>query len=74
MITDAGYAFASVEYRMYPTAKFPDYLEDCASATAFVKAFVQEKGGNGEMVLSGQSAGAWLSLMLCMDRKYLEKA
>ena len=73
MITDAGYAFASVEYRMYPTAKFPDYLEDCASATAFVKAFVQDKGGNGEMILSGQSAGAWLSLMLCMDRKYLEK-
>ncbi len=29
-----GYGFASVEYRKYPNAKFPDFLEDCALATA----------------------------------------
>lgn len=69
--TDAGYAFVSVQYRMYPNAKFPDYIEDCARATAFVKKYVQELGGNGELVLSGQSAGAWLALMLCMDKHYL---
>lgn len=70
--TDVGYAFASVEYRMYPKAKFPDYLVDCAKATAFVRKYVKDYGGNGEIVVMGQSAGAWISLMLCLNRKYLE--
>ena len=69
---NAGYAFASVEYRMYPKAKFPDYLVDCAKATAFVKKYVQDFGANGEIIVMGQSAGAWLSLMLCLNKKYLE--
>jgi hypothetical protein len=69
--TDAGYAFASVEYRMYPKAKFPDFLVDCAKATVFVQKYVQDFGGNGEIVVMGQSAGAWLSLMLCLNKEYL---
>jgi len=71
-LTNAGYAFASVEYRMYPEAKFPDYLVDSAKATAFVKKYVQTFGGNGEIIITGQSAGAWISLMLCLNRGYLE--
>ena len=71
--TKGGYAFASVEYRMYPDAKFPDYIVDCAKATAFVKNYVQSCGGNGEIIVSGQSAGAWLSLMLCLNEEYLAK-
>ena len=69
--TDAGYAFASVEYRMYPNAKFPDYLVDCAKATAFMKKYSEEHGGNGDIIVMGQSAGAWISLMLCLNKKYL---
>ena len=69
--TDAGYAFASVEYRKYPNAKFPDFLVDCAKATAFVKNFVKDFGGNGDIIIAGQSAGAWLSLMLCFNKEYL---
>ncbi len=34
---EKGLAFASVEYRKYPTAKYPDFLEDCAAATAFMQ-------------------------------------
>ncbi|MBQ8446525.1 MAG: alpha/beta hydrolase [Clostridia bacterium] len=66
-----GYAFVSVDYRMYPNAKFPDYLEDGADAVAFVKERIPAWGGNGKMIVSGQSAGAWMSLMLCLDKKYL---
>ena len=71
IFTNAGYAFASVEYRKYPNAKFPDFLVDSAKATAFVKKYVQELGGNGEIVIAGQSAGAWISLMLCFNKEYL---
>ena len=69
--TEAGYAFASVEYRKYPNAKFPDFLVDCAKATAFMKKFAEEHGGSGEIIIAGQSAGAWLSLMLCFNKEYL---
>ncbi|MBO4323397.1 MAG: alpha/beta hydrolase [Clostridia bacterium] len=70
--TGAGYGFASVEYRMYPNAKYPDFIEDCAKATAFVKEFVKERGGSGDIIIMGQSAGAWLSLMLCLNGKFLK--
>ena len=32
-----GIAAASLDYRMYPDAKFPDFIEDCARAVAFLK-------------------------------------
>ncbi len=67
----AGYAFVSADYRIYPQAKFPEFVEDSADTVAFVKKHLPEWGGNGEIIVSGQSAGAWLSLMLCMDKRYL---
>lgn len=69
--TNAGYALASVEYRKYPNAKFPDFLVDSAKATAFVKKYVQDLGGSGDIIIAGQSAGAWISLMLCFNTEYL---
>ena len=68
-----GYAFISVDYRMYPNAKFPDYLVDGADAVAFVKERIPTWGGNGKIIVSGQSAGAWMALMLCLDKKYLDE-
>ena len=72
--TAAGYALASVEYRKYPNAKFPDFLVDGANATAFVKNFVKDNGGNGDIIIAGHSAGAWMSLMLCFNKEYLANA
>lgn len=67
-----GYGFVSVNYRMYPQAKFPQYLEDAAQAIAWVKTHIQEYGGNGELYISGQSAGAWMAIMLCLHNVYLQ--
>lgn len=66
-----GYAFVSAEYRIYPDAKFPEYLEDGADAVAYAKANIPAWGGNGKIIVAGQSAGAWISVMLCLDKKYL---
>ncbi|MBQ8375048.1 MAG: alpha/beta hydrolase [Clostridia bacterium] len=66
-----GYAFVSVEYRIYPNAKFPEFIEDAAAAVAYVKKQIPDWGGNGKIIITGQSAGAWLSLMLCLEKKYL---
>ena len=67
-----GYAFVSADYRIYPNAKFPDFLEDGAEAVAFAKNFVGQYGGNGKIIVSGQSAGAWITTMLCLDKEYLD--
>jgi acetyl esterase/lipase len=67
-----GFCFVSCNYRMYPKAKFPDFLEDEANAVAFIKKHIKNFGGNGELYISGQSAGAWISMMLCLNNKYLE--
>ncbi len=64
-----GYAFVSVNYRMYPAAKFPEYLQDAAKSVAYVKRVLSPNGG---IIVGGQSAGAWISLMLCLNAEYLQ--
>ncbi len=67
-----GYGVVAPNYRMYGHGgKFPDFLRDAAAAVAFVKEHIQEYGGNGKIYISGSSAGAWLSLMLCLNKEYL---
>lgn len=67
-----GYAVVSANYRMYPTARYPDFLIDAADAVAYTAAHAAEWGGNGELIVSGHSAGAWLTLMLCLNRALLQ--
>ena len=68
-----GYGFISVEYSLYSQgACFPDYLKDVALAVSFIKKNIEQYGGNNQIFIAGQSAGAWLALMLCLDRKLLE--
>jgi len=68
-LCDEGIAVASVDYRMYPNAKFPDFIEDCAAAVAYIK----EKYGYKEYYIGGSSAGGYLSMMLYFDKRYLAK-
>lgn len=74
MATDfanAGICFVSVEYRKYPNVRFPVYLYDCAKAVRWVKDNIAQYGGSNKIMISGQSAGAWISLMLCFNKEYL---
>lgn len=68
---NAGIGFVSVEYRKYPNVRFPDYICDCAKAVKWVKDNIVQYGGKGSVMISGQSAGAWISLMLCFNTQYL---
>ena len=71
LVTRQGYAFVSVEYRMYPQAHFPDFIEDAAAAVAYTLKHIPALGGTGKVFVSGESAGAYLTMMLCMDPHYL---
>ncbi len=71
-LAERGIATATVEYRMYPDAKFPDFLEDCADAIRFLRDHMDEYGKCRHIYVGGSSAGGYLSMMLCFDSKYLE--
>ena len=66
-------AIASVEYRMYPNAKYPDFIEDCALAISYLFENINKYGKCKKIFVGGSSAGAYISMMLCFDRKYLGK-
>ena len=66
----AGYAFVSVEYSMYPAARFPEFVLDAAQSVRHVQKRLPEVNGSGRMIITGQSAGAYLTMMLCMNPAY----
>lgn len=72
-MTDAGIAVASAEYRMYPDAKYPDFIEDAAEAVAFAKSELTRIAGCDKLIVSGTSAGGYLTMMLCFDERWLGK-
>ena len=70
MLAGAGYALASADYRMYPSARYPQFIQDAAQAAVYVKSRFPLL----PLYAGGSSAGAYLSMMLCFDDKYLKEA
>lgn len=62
---------ACANYRMYPRYEYPDFLFDAARAVKFIKD-ESKKIGAEEIFLGGSSAGAYISMMLCFDERYLK--
>ena len=73
-LMNKGYAVIGVEYRLSPYVKAPTYIEDAAAAVAWVFKHISEYGGSDKLIfLSGHSAGAYLVMMVTLDKKYLAK-
>lgn len=70
-LTPAGVVVAAASYRKYPAAKFPEFIEDAAAASAFVIKRGAEYGLDCPAYIGGSSAGGYLTGMLCFARKYL---
>jgi acetyl esterase/lipase len=66
-----GIAVAVPNYRLYPYARYPEFILDTAAATAWVHKNINRYGKCENIFVGGSSAGAYLALMLCMDGKYL---
>ena len=71
-LTDRGVAVVSANYRMYPDAKYPEFLYDAAKAVKWTKKFIDETYPGAELFVGGSSAGGYISMMLCFDSSYLE--
>lgn len=68
-----GVAVASVEYRKFPDAQYPDFIEDAAQSVAWLKENISAYGNCKRMFVGGSSAGGYLSMMLCFDGRWLGK-
>jgi len=72
LLARQGFLVAVPDYRLYPDVKFPDFLDDCAAATAFVQKSAPRYNGNPrEIFLLGHSAGAYNAVMLALNPAYL---
>lgn len=65
-----GIAVVTANYRMYPNAKYPEFLQDSARAVAWVKQNLPSYGTVQGIYVGGSSAGGYISQMLCFDPSY----
>lgn len=72
-LANAGMIVISANYRMYPEAKFPEFLEDAASVVNWAKENLSSYKKVNRTFVGGSSAGAYMTAMLAFDGKYLEK-
>ena len=73
-IAKAGYRFVSLGYRLSPKNKYPCQIEDVCEGYKKAIAFLNEKRINtSKVIVSGPSAGAHLSSILCYCKEIQEK-
>lgn len=63
-LAEAGYVVSSIEYRVAPTARFPEPLEDVKASIRYLKAHADKFGIDPDRVgIVGGSAGGYLTAM-----------
>lgn len=67
-----GIVTVAPDYRIYPEAVFPGFLEDAAAAVRWTRDHAREFGGDpGHIFVMGHSSGAHIAAMLATDPRYL---
>lgn len=71
-LKEKGIAVVAVNYRLSPKVKCPKYVEDAAATVAWTFNNIKNYGGNPDkIVVSGHSAGGYLTSMVGLDKKWL---
>lgn len=65
-----GYVTAIPDYRLWPEARYPAFVEDGAMAVRWLEDQPATAGGR-PIYLAGHSAGAYIAAMLTLDRRWL---
>ena len=72
-VVKQGIAVVDANYRLYPEAKYPEFIEDAADAVKWVVDNIGQYGKIKGIFVGGSSAGGYITQMLCFDKRYLEK-
>ena len=71
-LVNLGFAVATCNYSLLPNVKYQVILDEAAEAVKYINESIDKYGKSKGLLISGQSAGAWITLMLCFNHKYLE--
>jgi Esterase/lipase len=70
-LASRGFVAVIADYRLYPEAVYPDFLEDGARALRWVQDNITNYGGDpNRLFLSGHSAGAYNAVMQALDPSF----
>lgn len=73
-LTGSGYVVIAPNYRLIPNVGVKECIDDAAEAVAWAFAHVKEYGGDPQKIfVAGHSAGGFLTSMIGLDKKWLEK-
>lgn len=73
-LAEQSWIGVTINYRLYPSVKFPEFIHDAALAVKYVRAHATEWGGDpNNIYLLGHSAGAHIATMLALDNEYLQQ-
>jgi acetyl esterase/lipase len=73
-LKNKGFAIIGVNYRLSPKVKAEKCIEDAAAAVAWAFNNIGGYGGDTSLIfVSGHSAGGYLTSMIGLDKKWLEK-
>jgi len=71
-LKNEGIAVVAVNYRFSPKVSCPAYIQDAAAAVAWVFNNIEKYGGDPDLIIvSGHSAGGYLTSMIGLDKSYL---
>lgn len=70
----SGLIVVAVNYRLIPKATLPDCIDDAAAAVAWTFQEIERYGGDkSKIFVAGHSAGGYLTNMIGLDKKWLNK-
>ena len=74
-LSSLGYVAVIPNYRLFPQAYFPDFINDSAQAVKWTSKNIREYGGDPDKVfVMGHSAGAYNAAMLVASNQFMASA
>jgi len=71
-LAQSGVLAIVADYRTFPRAVFPGFVEDAAAAVAWARTHAAEHGGDPQrLYVAGHSAGAQIAALIGVDARYL---
>jgi len=72
-LAEQGVMVVNANYRLYPNAKYPEFIEDAAAVVKWAMDNAKNYGNPTSFFVGGESAGGYISLMLCFAKQFLAK-
>ncbi len=70
-----GFVVVVPDYRLVPSVRFPAFVDDAAVAVRWTVDHIAASGGDpSRIAVAGHSAGAYIALLVTLDRHYLAAA